>query len=332
MKTELHMVTGGDDGHNRPRKRRNVADRDDDVEPEIKGSHELPNMDHTVRSPDVSGSGERRHTLLNRAHSRTSQVAQPNSISTTTSGGSEIVSQKDTAMQRHQLSAATKDDWPYSDSEGSDVRRPTLARDVPKSNRKREAQKSSQYQQGDHGVVAGGSQFDQYAREEHSEASDASDTLDSHSDASDSQSEESSSDPDSEDEEASVRSDWFNNASKSSISATIQKPSALAPKRMVYFRIHPSMSPESVSEIKQQLQSYLPDAVVLVEPTSLKTPYSDREVLNHLLSQLIDGQINEILVADSSHISATKDGFNIFAWICHKFGAKVFILPALQSM
>jgi hypothetical protein len=51
-----------------------------------------------------------------------------------------------------------------------------------------------------------------------------------------------------------------------------------------------------------------------------------------MLCQLADGEISEILVADSNHISATKDGFSIFTLMCHKLGAKVFILPALQSV
>ena len=64
----------------------------------------------------------------------------------------------------------------------------------------------------------------------------------------------------------------------------------------------------------------------------MKTPYLDREVLNDMLSQLVAGQISEILVADFNHICATKDGFSVFALLCHRLGAKVFILPALQSV
>ncbi len=333
ISTESHMVRGGNGGHNNPRKRTYVSDLEDDVEPEIDGSHELPNTDHTqVQSPAVNGSGERRHILLNRVRSGTSKVAQPNVTSTTTTGGSEIVSQKDAVIQRHQLSTAKKDDWSYRDSENSDDRAPTLARDLSKSNRKQVARRSSQHQQGDHDIVAGGPRFDKYASGEHSETSDASETSDPLSDASSTQSEESSSDSDSKDDEASTRDVWSENVSKPSHLVTNQKPFALTPKRIVYYRIHPSASTEAAFEAKQQLQAYLPDAVVSLESTSLKTPYSDREVLNRLLSQIVDGQISEILVADSNHISATKDGFNVFAWICHRLGAKVFILPALQSV
>ncbi len=330
--TELNMVRGGFDGPNRPLKKRTATSRDAEQEPEITGSHELSNAVHNeIQYPAVSGSGERHHTLLDRP--RTSKGAQLNITRARTSNGSEAVPQKIIILPRRHRSTVTKD-LPSSDSEELDDRRPTFERDVSKSNRKQDARGSSHRELGNSSFEADDKPFDFYSREEHSATSDASDASDSLSDASESdpESEESSSDPDSDGDESNAHSDWFDNESKTSISATIQKPSTLAPKRMVYFRIHPSMSPESASKIKQQLEAYLPDAVVLLESMSLTTPYSDREVLNNLLSELVDGQIREILVADSNHICATKDGFNVFAWMCHKLGAKVFILPALQSV
>ncbi len=345
VRTESNVDQGRYSDHSRPRKRMHVTDPDDDVEPEVKGSCELSNAkhDHDQRLlPIVKGSGERRQTLFQRdqSHSRAFKVAsQPKVFSrtTVTQGGTEVVQHKDTHGQRHQLSTVDPNNIPDSYSEGSDEDKSALARDVSKSNQKQEAQRSPQYQQGPSQacvVTGSGKRFDHWEEGSESETSDASDTAESQVDSSDARSdrsEETSSDSGSDDEETSADNSWSKFVSNSSISKSKEK-SASFPKRAVYFRTHPSITTESASEIKQRLQSYLPDATVLMEFSSLKTAYLDREVLNTMLSQLVDGEISEILVADSNHICATKDGFNMFALMCHKLGAKVFILPALQSV
>ncbi len=337
--TELNMVQRGYSGHIRPRKRMYIADPDDDVKPEVTGSYELstthPDPNRRL-PPTVKGFGERRQTLFQRdqSHSRPFNVAsQPKVFSRTTQGGSEVVQRKDTDEQRpHQLVDTD------SDSERFDEGKSAVARDVSKSNQKQEAQNSSQYQQGHSqtGVVTGnGKRFDHWEEGSESETSDASDTSESQIDNSDTrsdQSEETSSDLGSDDEETGTENSSSKIVSKSSISNPDMNPAASSPKRVVYFRTHPSIDTESASEIKQRLQSYLPDATVLMEFSSQKTAYLDRKVLNNMLSQLVNGEISEILVADSNHICATKDGFSVFALMCHKLGAKVFILPALQSV
>lgn len=107
----------------------------------------------------------------------------------------------------------------------------------------------------------------------------------------------------------------------------------LAAKRVIYFRVKSRMSQESLEEIKQALQAYLPDVEVMLETaTSLTVPYPDRESLNTLLSQILNGEISEVLVADSNHVCSTKDGFKLFSWLCQQFDTKLFILPALQNL
>ncbi len=150
--------------------------------------------------------------------------------------------------------------------------------------------------------------------------SDASDSL-SHSSIS--QSDDSSSDLESENEGI----DTHGPASRSKSSTILNS------KRVVYYHTSYSEPVEFHTEIKQKLQTYLPNTVVLLEPmTGAKTPYSDRKVLNSLLTQVVEGKVDEILVAESNHLCLTKDGFNVLDWMCKKLGAKVFILPALHSI
>jgi hypothetical protein len=163
VRTELNMVQGGYSDHSRPRKRMYVADPDDDVEPEVKGSYEVSNADHDRDQrllQTVKGSGERRHAPFHRDQSRSRAfkvASEPKVFLRTTQGGSEVVQHKDTHEQRHQLSTVDMNNIPDSDSERSNGDKSAHARDVSKSNQKQEALRSLQYQQGySHaGVVTG---------------------------------------------------------------------------------------------------------------------------------------------------------------------------------
>ncbi len=220
---EPPMVRGGFDGLNGPRKKRNMANRDDAQELEIAGSHELSNANHNeIQHQVVNGSGERRHTLLDRAGSRPSKVTQQKNTSAQLATGSEVVPQGESAMQRHQLSTSNKN-WPYSEPEGLDDCKPTWDHDdiVSRVNRKTDPRRPSQPVYGRSSTAtAAGKRFETYASGEDSATSVASDASDSssHASESDSQSEESDSGSDTDsDGESSARSDWFDNEAKTSI-------------------------------------------------------------------------------------------------------------------
>jgi hypothetical protein len=206
-----------------------------------------------------------------------------------------------------------------------------VPRKVSKPASNSEAQRSSQQDHSQSKVVTGGGKrLDQSEEQSDSETSDASDCSSSDVDASesDSQSDEVSTESNCDEEQTSV----LGGGPKGVTELASNKKPASSRARAVYFRAHPNISTESASEIQQRLQLYLPDATVMMEFTNLKTSYLDREVLNNMLSEVVDGKINEVWVADSNHICATKDGFSVFALLCHKLGVKVYILPAFQSV
>jgi len=155
--------------------------------------------------------------------------------------------------------------------------------------------------------------------------SSESDDTDSQSDDPESQSEDLSSDSDSQSDTASDDPPSDTNLTTSE--------STLALERVVYFRANSRLAEDTFAELEQNLQAYLPDAKVMLETaTNLKTAYSDRTVLNSLMSQILNNEVREVLIADSNHLCNTKDGFNVFNWVCQQFGTKVFILPTLQSL
>jgi len=103
-------------------------------------------------------------------------------------------------------------------------------------------------------------------------------------------------------------------------------------KVIIYFRPKAGISSKQSSAIKDILRADYPDAVVLLETATKnsRSTYSSRVSLNRLMNHVLDQTVKEILVADSNHICSTKDGFQLFCWICDFFGTKVLVSPALQ--
>jgi hypothetical protein len=103
---------------------------------------------------------------------------------------------------------------------------------------------------------------------------------------------------------------------------------------VVYFRPKIKISPEKSSVIKEILRANHPNALVLLETISenSRSTYPSRTMLNRLMNDVFDQKVKEIMIADFNHICSTKDGFQLFCWICDMFGTKVLISPALQLM
>ena len=101
---------------------------------------------------------------------------------------------------------------------------------------------------------------------------------------------------------------------------------------VVYFRLKVKSSSSKRSVIKEILRANHPNALILLEaaPENPRSTYSSRTMLNRLMNDVFDEKVKEIIIADFNHICTTKDGFQLFCWICDLFGTKVLISPALQ--
>ncbi len=152
-----------------------------------------------------------------------------------------------------------------------------------------------------------------------------------HTDADDSASDDS----DAESESASDES-VSNSSSSESASDTEWKMDAEPSDRMkiIYFATSSRVTAEKSSTIKEMLRADLPNTVVILETAMQKrsAPYSNRKALNRLMTEVFDGNVSEIVVADSAHICSTKDGFQLFSWVCGRFGTEVLISPELQKL
>jgi len=104
--------------------------------------------------------------------------------------------------------------------------------------------------------------------------------------------------------------------------------------KIIYFATSSTVTAEKSSTITEMLRADLPNMVVILETAMQKrsAPYSSRKALNRLMTEVFDGNVSEIWVADSAHICNTKDGFQLFSWICGRFGTKVLISPELQKL
>ena len=292
----------------------------------IHGSHELSDFE-SEQLPVVSGSGERKRHLYSRNVIPASRhhLLQPSPRNALNS-----VSTNKSKLQQRSLS---------DENEGtdSDVEDSADRHDLRTSYNRSEVDSKRNALTGVSGSGGHNTDRSKTQRYESSETDDS----DSQSNDSDSQLDDTpsqSDDPESQSEDLSSDSE----PESETLSETLPVPATklttseptVALKRVVYFRrANSRLGDETFAELEQNLQAYLPDAKVMLETaTNLRTAYSDRTVLNNLMSQILNNDIDEVLVADSNHLCNTKDGFNIFSWVCQQFGTKVFILPTLQSV
>ncbi len=278
----------------------------------VYGSHEPSNFD-SEQLPVVSGSNERESDL----HSRdVVKVSRHYLSQSSPRNGLNSVLMTNKSQSRQQRSLSDKDEDTDSDSEDSGD-----YRDHRTSYNRSQADSKHKALSG----VSGSGRHNALRPATQRYGSSETDDVDSQSDDPVSQSEDLSSDSEPESETLSENLPPASNLTTSQ--------STLALKRVVYFRANSRLGEETFAELEQNLQAYLPDAKVMLETaTNLKTAYSDRTVLNSLMSQILNNEIDEVLVADSNHLCNTKDGFNVFSWVCQQFGTKVFILPTLQSV
>ncbi len=276
-----------------------------DAQTSIFGSHEPENGTESDQFPAVSGSGERKKTL---------QAIRRNNMETKPRNTLNSTATKRQKLHPEKLPVADEsltDDLDSDSDNSDDCHDQRFVYSGPKVDPKLSTSIS----------VSGSGRHSR-------RHPDTSEYESSQSDDADSQSSESESHSEKSDSESGTEYDEISNPL-----LTSELPKSMASKRVVYFRANSALSEESFAETKQALQKYLPDTEILLEiGTNHKTPYSERRVLNALMSQIVNGEISEVLVADSNHLCSTKDGFSVFNWVCQQFRTKVFILPALQSL
>jgi len=158
----------------------------------------------------------------------------------------------------------------------------------------------------------------------------ASDYDDSDLDSTNTDDSTSTSDTGSFESSSDVESDT--DAEQSPSTYSIEQPSDRV--KVIYFSTSSALTAQQFSKIRKMLRADAPNAKVMLESAKSRrrASYSSRETLSRLMAEVFDGNVSEISVADSTHICSTKDGFQLFSWICGQFGTKVLISPELQTL
>jgi hypothetical protein len=126
--------------------------------------------------------------------------------------------------------------------------------------------------------------------------------------------------------------EWNADAEQPPSTYSIEQPSDRV--KVIYFSASSALTARQFSKIRKALRTDAPNAKVMLETAKAtrRASYSSRETLNHLMDEVFNGNVSEISVADSTHICSTKDGFQLFGWICGQFGTKVLISRELQML
>jgi hypothetical protein len=99
---------------------------------------------------------------------------------------------------------------------------------------------------------------------------------------------------------------------------------------VIYFRLSSSLSPNKTQKLKELLRADYPDAKVIVDVQRTKTPLLQRTGLEKLLLMIFNRKVTTVFLHGPTQICATKEGFQLFQWICEMHGTTLQIVPSLQ--
>lgn len=138
----------------------------------------------------------------------------------------------------------------------------------------------------------------------------------------------SQSEPISSESESDVESHGSNSDAEDD-EAEISNPNASA-SRIVYVRLPSAPSSEKKAKLQEFLASSYPAAMLILDVQPKRTPVQQRAGLKRLFKFVLSGQVDEVLIANSTQLCNTKEGFEFMEWACQLLGSRVRIEPSLN--
>jgi predicted site-specific integrase-resolvase len=102
--------------------------------------------------------------------------------------------------------------------------------------------------------------------------------------------------------------------------------------RIAYLRVPSAVSTEEKAKLKAILARYDATAMLILDVQQKRAPFQQRAGLKRLFQLVLKGQVDEILVASSTQLCNTKEGFELIEWTCQMLGARVLIVPSLDVL
>ena len=102
--------------------------------------------------------------------------------------------------------------------------------------------------------------------------------------------------------------------------------------RIAYVRVPSAVSTEEKAKLRAILARYDATAILILDVQQKRAPFQQRAGLKRLFQLVLKGQVDEILIANSTQLCNTKEGFELIGWTFHMLGARVLIVPSLKEL
>jgi pyruvate/2-oxoglutarate dehydrogenase complex dihydrolipoamide acyltransferase (E2) component len=102
-------------------------------------------------------------------------------------------------------------------------------------------------------------------------------------------------------------------------------------REVIYIRVPHSMtSAKAQRKLKRQLGSAYPGTLIVLDDSPAKAPFVDRAPFSLLWQRIRDGRVDCIWIPRPSHISRSKEAFEMFEWMCDEHRVPVLTASSLE--
>lgn len=102
-------------------------------------------------------------------------------------------------------------------------------------------------------------------------------------------------------------------------------------REVIYVRVPHSTSADVQRRLNRQLRNEYPGTLIVLDDSPTKTPFVDRTSFSLLWQRIQDGRVDCIWIPRGSHISKSKEAFQMFEWMCDEHRVPILILPTLET-
>jgi hypothetical protein len=99
---------------------------------------------------------------------------------------------------------------------------------------------------------------------------------------------------------------------------------------VIYIRVPHATSSDVQRKLLRRLRNEYPGTLIVLDDSPTKTPFAERTSFSLLWRRIQDGRVDCIWIPRMSHISKSKEAFQLFEWMCDEHRVPILLQPALE--
>ena len=101
-------------------------------------------------------------------------------------------------------------------------------------------------------------------------------------------------------------------------------------REVIYIRVSHATSADAQRNLLRRLRKEYPGTLIVLDESPFKTPFADRTSFGLLWQRIQDGCVDCVWIPRMSHISKSKEAFQLFEWMCDEHRVPILLQPALE--